>query len=80
MVVYSNSYSDGPDHSKPKQLEIGTKWQPFFQISNGFGQNGSHFVQNGVPLENQIEGYLRIPNAFGISAPTCNVVIDFSYF
>ena len=28
-----------------------------FSIFNDFRQNGCHFVQNGTPLENQIEGY-----------------------
>ena len=28
--------------------------EQFNWISKGFGQNGHHFVQNGIPLENQM--------------------------
>ena len=37
MVGHSNSYSYGPDHSKPEPLEIQTKWGHFVWISNCFG-------------------------------------------
>ena len=46
----------------------------FVPISNGFGQNGRHFVQNRTPLEpNTIE----IPNTFGIPAPA--VIVSENY-
>ena len=42
----------------------------FVLISNGFGQNDRHFVQNRTALENQTEGYYWIQNRFIIPAST----------
>ena len=73
MVGYSNSY--GPDHSKTEPLEIRTKWCHFVQISNGFRQNGCHFIQNRTQLEtrtalkNQADATIGILSAFGIQTP-----------
>ena len=52
MVGLSNSYSYGPDHSKTKQLEIGTKWQPFCAKWNSIRKPNAIGNQNRrLPLE-----------------------------
>ena len=78
MIGYSNSFSYGPDHSQTKPLEIRRKWLPFVLISNGFRQNGCHFVQNKTPLENQTKPTIGMPNVFSIRAPSINPSLPFS--
>ena len=51
--MVGHSYSYGTDHSKTEPLAIQTQWPHFVRISKGFGENGRHFVQNEMLLENR---------------------------
>ena len=54
-----------PNHCKSR------KNSSHFALISGFGQNGHHFVQNGTPLENHIEGYHWNSERLWYSSPHC---------
>ena len=51
--MVGHSYSCGFYHSKSNHWKSKQNCCHFVWISNGFGQNGPNFIQNGTPLENR---------------------------